>query len=395
MCKSKTYRLFIWISLILSLGFLDRISPILVNPENISVDDFGHFWASGRQFLNSTNPYDAEQLVILQEQAGGIGFDTRIPSLTLTPPWSLLIFAPFSILNYQFARLAWLYVNIAIIIFATQQLWILYHGSKNRMWLALLAIFTFAPTISVLMKGQVTIWLLIGLVGFLLFTEGKLNEWIGCASLLLLAIKPQLFYLFWPAIGLWLIQTRQWGILLKSVVIITGVFLVLLIPNPLLFSQYIYAMKTYPASEWATPTIGAYLRLFAFGINNFWVQYIPAIFTIFWLIVHYLKTFQTWNWRKEIPTLLFLSLLTSPYAWTYDQVLLLPAILIATNHLSRQFSGPIIFFWLVYITINLLDMLLHMRLDEFWFIWLAPAYLLWYIGIAFWDKKNNLVPNQD
>jgi hypothetical protein len=32
--------------------------------------------------------------------------------------------------------------------------------------------------------------------------------------------------------------------------------------------------------------------------------------------------------------------------------------------------------------INILDLILHMKLDEFWFIWLAPALFIWYLAVC-------------
>ena len=395
MRKSRYYRPLLYLLLLSCLYLLFRLAPVLFSPEVMPADDFGHFWASGKLLLSGENPYNAARLVALQQQISGGAYATEVTSLTLNPPWALSLLLPFSLLPYQAARLAWLIMGILLILLSIRAIWSLYQGDPHKLWAAWLVGLTFAPTISVLTKGQVTVWLLAATAGFVLLVEKRMNYWLAALCCVLLSIKPQLFYLFWPAVGLWMLYSRKWKLLATSLCILIAATLPVLALNPAIFSQYLAAMQAYPASAWATPTIGAYLRFFWLGEANFWVQYVPGLICAVWLIFRYHKHRHTWKWSEEVPALLLLSLITSPYAWTYDQVLLIPAILAASAHLIRVRTWLSLAFWLIYLGINILDLILHVRLSEFWFLWLAPAYTIWYLGVNGWLRKHNTqLPSQ-
>ena len=83
---------------------------------------------------------------------------------------------------------------------------------------------------------------------------------------------------------------------------------------------------------------------------------------------------------KDLPIVLLVSLLTSPYAWTYDQVILVPAVIQATIWLldARKRWSTLLLASL-YLGINILNLGLHMRLSDFWFVWMVPVLLIWYL----------------
>lgn len=387
MRKSLVYYTFIWISLFITLTLLIKLAPALYKPEYIMADDFGHFWASGKLFIIGENAYDLDKMMDMQLQSGANqSVHPSIGIQTLNPPWSLLIFAPFSLIDYSLARIAWLIINIMLIVISVRQLWNIYHGAENKLWLALVVSFCFTPMYSVLSKGQVTPWVVLGITGLLLYFGGKLNIWWASICLVLISTKPQLFYLLWPALGIWVISQRKWKLVFTGIVIGLITILVTLLVNNQVIFHYITAIQEYPYDQWATPTIGSYLRLFWLGVDKFWVQYLPACFGLGWLILHYLKNRENWVWRDQIPILILISLLTSPYAWTYDIIIILPAILIATSWLIRQNKPLKIAFWLAYTAINLGNLLLHIKLNDFWFLWLTPSYFLWYLGIRYWHR---------
>jgi hypothetical protein len=42
---------------------------------------------------------------------------------------------------------------------------------------------------------------------------------------------------------------------------------------------------------------------------------------------------------------------------------------------------------IIFLRLNILDLILHMRLDDFWFIWMAPALLIWFIIVRWQYPK--------
>jgi len=384
----RKIRIITLLALLTSFLLLIRLAPIFLRSDIIPVDDFSHFWASGRLWLAQQNPYDTANVLSLLEQAGARPTDSVYVAITLNPPWALLLFVPFCIFNYGVARVFWLITCIAILMISSQLLWMYFDGRKTFIWLAWLSAFIFGPTISVLTKGQITPWIIPAVTIFLLYTQGKSSPWLTGASLALLIIKPQLAFLLVPAIGIWILRNRQWKLIAAGLITLGLSTLMLWLITPNIFSQYLATMHTYPTSQWATPTIGSYMRLFWLGIDKFWIQYVPACLSLIWLVFHYYHRRQNWDWHREMPIVLLITSICNPYAWTYDQVILLPAVLAATHWLARPVNWVSTLLCVFFLVINMLDLLLHTRLDDFWFIWLAPAYALWYLCAIFWRTQR-------
>src|SRR5258707_12815560 len=54
----------------------------------------------------------------------------------------------------------------------------------------------------------------------------------------------------------------------------------------------------------------------------FWVQFVPTGLGLLWSAWYYWKSRQIWNWRQHGPAVLVVSLLTTPYSWMTDEVVL-------------------------------------------------------------------------
>jgi hypothetical protein len=383
------YRLIMIILILVSLSALWMLNErILSNATYIPVDDFSHYWAAGRLILDGENAYDADLVQNVRNTTIGEPSEYDVIPIMWAPPWTIPLVLPFSLLPYPIARLAWLLFNIACILIGSDFLWRFYRGDRKYFWLVWLCVFTFGPTISALQKGQPTPIILVGIIGFLIHIQNNerqttRHDLVAGLFASLITIKPQLYYLFWPFLFFWFLQTRRWAVLAGA---ISGVIAGLVIStmfNASIIPQYIESVHTNPPVAWATPTIGGYLRLL-FGVENFWLQFAPPILGLglgatYWVWRVRIQNGLAWDWCKETSILLFGSLLTAAYAWTYDQVILLPALLLLLAQAVRHAPGSR-FLWGLLATltlINLADLLLHRWYDEFWFGWLAPAYLAW------------------
>ena len=403
--KKLLYQISLWTLLIAAIILLLSISPALMTPENLAADDFGHFWAAGKLTLKDQNPYDPQAILNLLYQVGRLPENTSIVSIMLNPPWSLPIVMLFAMFSYPVSRMLWLIINIMIIMVSATMLWSIYRGPKKTQWLAWLIAFTFTPSIATLQKGQFTPLILIGLVGFLAVADQIIAEssrrfnnnqliLIAGFSISLMAIKPQLLYLFWLGLLLWCWQQRKLMILMVG-----GLFLIIEIIIPTLFNpnvllQYIHNILEYPLSEWATPTISSYLR-WLLGLNKLWLQLLPPLLGASWFMYHWYHRRNNWIWISEMPVLVLVSVVTSPYYWTYDLVTLLPAIILVTvtllthlrhRPLTKRDSVTIF----VFIAINILNIALHTALNEFWFGWVAPALLIWFL-FSYHDDSSTVI----
>lgn len=172
----------------------------------VVVGDFVEYWAAGRLCWQGENPYALELLAPLQQSAGS---SKPRPLLMHNPPWALTLVLPFALLDYGPAQLAWTLLLLAILLLSTDLLWRVYAGPLKQRWLAWVLGLFFAPSLFALNIGQLSPLLLLGLAGSLWFARREQWFWAGVAATLLI-IKPQLFYLFWPALAFGVVATRRW-----------------------------------------------------------------------------------------------------------------------------------------------------------------------------------------
>jgi hypothetical protein len=149
-----------------------------------------------------------------------------------------------------------------------------------------LVVILFAPTISVLEKGQITPLLLLSITGFLYFNINYRNDWAAGAFLALATIKPQVIYLFWIAILFWVIKNQRWAIIASCFITIVSLSLLAMVFNPHIIHQYLGVLQGNFIRELATPTIGAYIRFFWLDTDKFWLQFIPPILGVLWFVYY-------------------------------------------------------------------------------------------------------------
>ena len=343
------------------------------------VRDFVEYWAATRLLLTGNNPYGPNELFELQRS---VGWNDSIPLLMWNPPWTLSFTIPFGLASFDVAQLLWLLVNTFIVLFCAKQLWLFYGGPPTAYRRAWLVVLTFAPAYLVLLLGQIAPLILLGLVGFLLCARNKYWKWAGACTILV-SIKPHLLYLFWIALVLWIFEKRQWQLMIGATV--SGFIAVTI---PLLFSPSVYtdymelnATGKLPTPyDWQTPTIGVAARLF-FGGEKIWLQFVPCFIGISWLLFHWHKFKNHWEWTEQLPILIVASLATAAFAWSFDYIVLLPAIIQAASWLSRRpvllRENPVV---IVYVIIMALYVLVFfLSPNDFWRFWLGPAFAIAYL----------------
>jgi hypothetical protein len=375
-----THRLRAGVSLlalvVLSAG-VAACAPRLLNPATLGVQDFVCFWSSARVIDRGGNPWSAQELLPLQNDNGWACTD---PIVMWNPPWALSLVMPFGLLDFAGARLLWFALEAALLLFAAAWAWQLYGGPPSGRGLALLLTASFFPCLLVLRMGQLTPFVLLGLLGFLHFERRGEDFRAGlCAALV--AVKPHLVYLFWPALLLWAARQRRWAVLAGGVAAGLALSAAPCCCNPHAFACYREALANRPPADVITPTLGAVLR-FALGGEKFWLQFVPPAFGVLWFVPHWFARRAGWDWRAEVPALVFVSLLTTCYgAWAYDLVLLLLPLLRAAAWVRArrpEWAAPLVAF---HLAVSAAALAMNVcRFDEFWFVWMLPvlfgAYLL-------------------
>jgi hypothetical protein len=374
----------VWVGLGLVLVLLVHLGSRLTEPGTFGYADYVAYWSSGRLSALGEDAYDIEQL---SEQQTAVGWqnDAQTPQgrpqpiIMYNPPWSLTWFMPFGLLPYGVSRLLWLVLELAVVLFCADRLWLYYEGPVRYRWLAWLLCFTFVPTLIVLNVGQLGPVLLLGVVGFLAFEKRQQSAWAG-AAVALIAIKYYLFYLVLLAIFIWAVEHRRWSMFAGGILAIAVATAAPLLRDPLVFTHCADAMVQ-NGPNYTAPTIGTVLR-FLFGPERSWLQLLPPLAGAIWFTFYWRQHRRQWMWAEQMPLLLLVSFLTTPYgAWAFDLVVLLvPVMQMAVGlWLSRQRQarlGAV----LVYVAVNALALTINLlSVDYLWFIWMTPTLLIVYL----------------
>jgi len=342
-------------------------------PSFVRADDFVAYWAAWRINLSGGNPYDPEQLLLLQRAIDA----TEVEAVMIwSPPWMLVMAMPFGWLDYPLSRTLWLLLSIIIVFVCANQLWLLYGGSRDTRWIGWIVGFTFAPVLDGLQKGQTSVLLLLGVVGFLYFIQRR-NGWLAGICLALLGVKPHTLYLYVLAALFWSVSRRQWSVLAGSALTLLAATAIAWVINPGVIGQYLEAVSNYPPSGLATPTLGGISR-FLFGPQRFWIQFVPPAIGLVWLIYYWLQRRKVWDWLAQAPLLILVSNVTTAYGWTWDQIPGLVAVIQIANlliPLRREFKTGAVF--AAYLVIDCLA--LFIRGNQLWKFWFAPALLVDYL----------------
>jgi hypothetical protein len=103
---------------------------------------------------------------------------------------------PFGLLDFTTGQFIWLLAHVSCILVSAQALWGIVGQAAAGGWTSWLLGLTFVPTGFVLILGQITPLILLGLTALLYF-ERKGNWFAFGAAIAILSIKSHLVYLFW------------------------------------------------------------------------------------------------------------------------------------------------------------------------------------------------------
>jgi hypothetical protein len=368
---------------LLAAVFVLSLQVWILNRElavTIAPDDFVQYWVAGRLGWAGESFYDTQRMLAMQQE---VGWSEPRPLMMYAPPYMWPLIAPWSALAYAPARFIWFALNGALLWIGVDLLWRLYDGRSRQRWLGWLLLATFLPTMLVMRIGQITPLIFFGTVLFIVSAERGARFTAG-ASVLLIALKPQLFYLFWPALLFWIVQEKQWRVA-ASAAAVGGLSLgVTMALNPTILHQFLQFSAAEPPAQYAPPTLGMVLR-FAFGLELFWLQFIPVLAGMLWFSFYWRRKGRNWRWKEETPLIILVSLATAPYGWTYDQILLLIPITQAAVLLLADGRRP--FVWLfsgLYGAALAPPWVLNAgRTHDFYYFWFAPVLLLLYVWLKY------------
>ena len=356
-------------------------------PERATTRDFVEYWSAARLFLQNGNPYSPAEMLFVQRTAGWSGAQ---PLIMWNPPWSLLFVAPFGLVSFTTGQFFWLLLHIGLILISAQILWRIYDSSGESSRLSWLVALTFVPAVFVLVIGQITPLVLAGLTWFL-YSERKQNYWAMSAALVVVSIKPHLLYLFWITLVLWVSDRRPLRLIFAAALLGLVAAVLPLLVDPRIYSEYLALYGAQGISkpmDWPVPTLRNVFRIFLES-EQIWLQFAPTAIAVAWSITHWQRHKHQWHWHEQLPLLSMASVVSSVFVWTYDHVVLLPAILEAAVWTVRSpHSWHKYWTARLYLAINTCHFLLRFWLaEELWYAWLAPALLINYLVFC-WERKK-------
>jgi len=352
------------------------------------VRDFAAYWASAQLLLSAQNPYSPADLFNIQKN---LGLQEASPLVMWNPPWTFAVTLPFGLLDFATGQFLWLLLQVFLLLVSAQLLWSIYGEPAGRSRLAWLLTVTFVPSVFVLVIGQIAPLVLAGFAGFLYF-ERRGMKFAAGALLALTLVKPHFVYLFWIVFVPWIWQRRQWSLLLGTAVAGAAAAVLPLFFNPSVYHQYVDLFRPTALQlplELPAPTLRNAANLLLQLDLGVW-QLLPSLLAALWILFYWWRHRADWHWSEKLPLVLIVSLTTSAYTWTFDQVVFLPALIQGASWLVRR-RLP----WyrsiaaLLYIAIDLAHLVLRFFVaEELWYFWLAPALLIAYL-VYRWEAEGD------
>lgn len=274
-----------------------------------------NLWAPARLLLSHRDPYDLDNLATLSEEEGvtihrSVWFPTVIG-----------LFLPLGALPFPMAADLWLITNIgllcaciAISLRGRSTSWV------HRMMLGI-AVLVFPPLIAQLRMGQVSLLVLFSL---LYSTQLIQQERLLLTGLIfsLSLVKPHLILLAAPALAFYLVTRDDWQ---KALIGFVAGLAIQTAPLFFTFPSWLlsYFGSLTEAPQWIYPSILTIARI--------WLGHEGLAWGACLLVFVFALVITIRLWKHETPAVamvwtLAVTLIVSPFVWSWDQILLLPLI---------------------------------------------------------------------
>ena len=349
----------------------------LLRRDAVGTRDFVEYWASGSLLAHHENPYDGGAILRLERS---VGFN--LPAqIMANPPWALPLVLPLGFLTPRAGYLLWILSSIACLV-ASVRMILAAHGCPTTQWNILG--YTFAPALLCLLAGQVTVYVLFGLVLFLRWHRTR--PFMAGISLWLCLLKPHLFLPFGIVLLAWIILNRSYRVLAGTAVALGVSMVITLVLDPQVCVHYLRMMSTARLDQANVPCLSVLLRQQVWP-HTLWLQWLPAALSCIWALAYFWRRRHQWDWLKEGSVLTLVSLLVPPYTWMLDQAVLIPALLHGAY--TTQLRSLIALLALSSAAIEIGLFRPTSVLQSFFFLWTVPAWLAWYLfAVRRGDRMN-------
>jgi hypothetical protein len=344
----------------------------------IGTRDFVEYWTSARLLVAHADPYEVTRIYAIERS---LGFPANIPALvTPNPPSALLLILPLGYLSAKAAAALWLLALVLCFVLAVQMLRQMNGQPKSLLYLLA---YSFAPALSCLLSGQITLFLLFGLVLFLRFHATHPVR--AGAALWFCLLKPHLFLLFGLVLLVWIITTRAYKVVLGTAAALALSTGIVLLYDHAAWAHYRQMMVRARIDRITIPCFSMLLREHL-PPHTLAVQCLPAALGCAWALAYYYRHRADWNWLEHGSLLVLVSVLLAPYTWFMDQCVVIPALLYAGYRTQSRALIALLALGSALIEIEILRgvPLLHGAI----YAWAPPAWLLWYLLARRWSSTD-------
>jgi len=326
--------------------------------------DYIEYWSSAKLLLHHTDPYSPAGVMAFEKTQG---YSANRPIIMLNPPWALFLIAPLGLVGLRTGLFFWTIATAGCVVASINLLRI---PPENRAFA-----YVFAPAVAAVIMGQSSAFLLLG---FCLFLSLHRNHpFFAGASLLLMAIKPHLFFVFWFVLLADCIYRRRYSILAGGSAALALASIAPLYFDPHIWPHYISMFRGYKIQQSVLPTASMLFRMM-FDARAFWLLFVPSAAATVWGLWYYAQRRQLWSWRVHGMLLIIVAILTSPYGYFTDETVILPAILYALSYRRKNEHSA----WIL-LAINTAALCIvlgrHALLASHAYMWTPITWLAWFL----------------
>lgn len=288
-------------------------------PPGMGGGDFRAYWSTSQLLVQDEECSDDAALLEIQNRE--TGWPRDYPMRIWNPPWVAAWFLPLALLSFRQATQAWLVINIGLVltcIFVARQLFDSQSKDMRPLLLLALGVVLFPSTIVAIFMGQVNILVLAGLILFLWLYQRQ-NDIAAGAVLSLTLIKPHLIFLALLLILLVVLKDRRWKVVLGFAMATLLSIGIVLLRRPAFILECLASTGDGNLLAWQSPTLTSFLSI---SLDLWWLRFgglllVPVVI------------FLWYRTKDNLPFLIMLdlaiiaSIITTPFGWSYDYVLLL------------------------------------------------------------------------
>lgn len=376
--RKSTWRM-VAVALIIAAGacYIVGIESVEFTNEKATQRDFIEYWAIGQQLVHHANPYDVAAIVQLERS---VGLGENQPRVSFSPPTAFVLMLPLGLASPKTGLIAWSLILLGCLSVAIWLLWRLNGRPASRIHLFG---YLFAPAIACMMSGQLSIFLLLGVVLFLCFYRS--HPALAGAALLPCALKPHLFLVFGCVLLAWSVYRRNFRVLAGFLAALAASCAIPLVFDAQVWRQYFAMMRKSGVLQMFIPTFGDALR-FLVDRNATVLQFVPLMLGLGWALWYFWTRRDGWSWTSQGLLLLLVSDACAPYGAFTDECILLPLVLAGLYRAaeSKRSSIPL---WLAN-GAALVELFAKVNIISPYYLWSVPAWLAWYFYAGHKSKRG-------